>query len=309
MKRASVLALALALAATLVGGCDKKDAASKPAPTAPAPTTTPPKTPPPAPPAEAPAPGASAAAAGLKLPMATRTVGTRWVKTDDVTSTMVISVTADKQLTVDSTQHKVDEIEVVELDAAGLVTKVKVSYPERKTTDRQGTQTKDKISPLAGKSYLAWSKGGALEATHADGSAVTPEELEDLTDSLDELGKPRVMDEIVSARTWKIGETYTFTADDIARLVAAKTGKTRPAALALTLREVKDGKATFAMTAAMVVSGKAQLSTELSGSVTIDVATGHPVTISLAGPAKGSVNGMSVAGTMSGTTSYAYPTP
>jgi|JI10StandDraft_1071094.scaffolds.fasta_scaffold26128_2 hypothetical protein len=297
-----VAALTLALASTL-GSCGTKDAGSRP----PGPTAAAPALPAPAPPAPA-LPAPVVATRALELPMAPRAVGTRWVTTDDVQSTLLIHVAADELRTIDSTQHKVDDLEVVELDAAGLVAKVRAHYPERTATDRQGTETQARVSPLAGKTYLAWSKGGALEATHADGSAVTADELEDLHESLDDdLGKPQVVHQTLASRAWTIGETYAFTADDLARLAAASGKRSKAAAMTLTLHDVTGGAATFGITSSVAIAGKAELTAELSGSVTIDVATGRPVALSLAGPVKGTVLGKAVTGTMSGTTSYAYP--
>lgn len=313
MKRIQSFALALALLTPgLVAGCGSKKAADKsaanqPAPTAPAPTA--PVAPTPTPPVPtAPAPTAPAGD-GLKLPLAAHTVGLRWTKVDDMTSAMEVTA-GDKKIPVTSKRHYRDELEILAVDAAGIVTKIKASYPERQDTEETGGKGRDKTSTLTGKSYVASSVGGKVEATLAAGGAVSPEELTELTRDLDELGKPQPMDRIVASRTWKIGEVYNFTADELAQLAAAKVDDApSPTAMSLALREVAGDRAIFDMTSAMSTTGKAAMSIEMKGTVTIDSKTGRPVVIELGGPVTGTASGMPVTGTMTGKITYDYTAP
>jgi hypothetical protein len=303
MLRTRLVVLVLAAAAALAACGGKKATEAKQN----SPAATPPAATPPA--ATPPAATPPAAAGELKLPLAERKPGLKWTKTDDMTSQMQIGP-ADKQITVDGSRHYVDQLEIVEVDAAGIVTKVKAAYPERKDTEQMGDKTREKPSSLVGKSYVAWFANGKLEATHEDGSAVSPEELDELAKDLDEVGKPRVMDQIVAGRAWKVGETYTFTADELARLNAAK-GPSAPTgtAMALTLREVTGDRAIFEMKSTMQVETKAALKMEMSGAVAIDVKTGHPITLELSGPIAGTVSGQPVTGTMTGKVAYQFTAP
>jgi hypothetical protein len=182
-------------------------------------------------------------------------------------------------------------------------------YPVRKETEQAGGKTREKPSPLAGKRYLAWAEGGAIKATHEDGSAVSPEELDELSQDLDELGKPRPMDEIIAARTWKVGEPYSFTADELARLNATKSERTpRGTAMSLELREVAGGRAVFAMKTSMQLEGKATMKMEMNGTATLDVATGRPLAVELGGPLDGTAKGQPLTGTMKGIATYQYGT-
>ena len=303
MNRVHALVLALSFT-TLVGACDKKPKAKEAPPPAmvkmPADTT---------PPVVAP-PGATAApiAAGLKLPLAERKVGVRWTKTDDLTSNMVLTAPGDRKVTIVGKRHYRDEFEVVELGPDGMMMKLKASYPEREEGETVDGKAKPKPTPIAGKSYIVWAKDGKVEATLADGGAVSPEELAELADDLDELGKPRPMDHFMSGRTWKIGEPYQLTADQLAQLAAVKGDKApKQVGITLTLTSVDAGTAVFAMQTAMQVDGKADLKIDLSGKISVDVATGRPMAVELSGPLKGEAAGMPVEGTMSGTITYTYP--
>lgn len=312
MNRVHALVLALSFT-TLVGACDKKPKAKEAPPKAtvtmpadntppvvapPGTTTTPPTTP----------PTTTPTGDGIKIPMAERKVGTRWIKTDDLTSHMVLTAPGDKKVAIEGKRHYRDELEVVELGPDGVLTKVKASYPEREDGEIVAGKAKAKPIAIAGKSYIVWSKDGKVEATLADGGAVSPAELAELTDDLDELGKPRVMDRLMSARTWKIGEPYALTADELAQLAAIKSAKSpRQVGITLTLTSVDAGKAVFAMQTTMKVEGKAELEVAMTGKVTIDIATGRPLAVELSGPVKGSAGGMPLEGTMTGANTYAYP--
>ena len=304
--RTPVLALALV---TALAACGDKKADAPPkqaaAPTATPPAATPP--PPPTPPAAEPPPSATPGMVGeIKLPLAPRTPGLAWTKTDELTSKMTIGSGA-KQLVVDGSRRYVERIEIVELDDKGLVTKVKASYPERADREQINDKPRDKTSPIAGKAYLVWTDGGAIKATHEDGSAVSPEELAELGEDLDELGKPRVMDEIVASRTWKIGETYELTADELGRLNAIKSARApRTTAMSLALTSVAPTRVDLAMKTTMQLEGKLAMTVHLDGTVALDPKTGQPLSLVLAGPAEGTAGGAPVTGSMSGKVNYEY---
>lgn len=305
MNRIQSLALVLAfLTPGLVAGCDKKKAADKPGP---APTATAPTTPTAPTPTAPTAPAAPAPAGdGLKLPEAAKTVGLRWTKLDDMKSDMVVTA-GDKKIAVTSMRHYKDELEVLEVDAAGIVTKMKAAYPERQDSETANGTTREKPSPLVGKTYVVASVGGKVEATLADGGAVSAEELAALSRDLDQLGKPQPMDKIISSRTWKVGEVYAFTADELAQLAAAK-GPDAPStsAISLALREVSADRAVFEMKSVLATQGKAEMKIEMTGTVTVDVKTGRPMGVDLAGPVAGTAGGMPITGTMGGKITYTY---
>lgn len=310
MKRtAAAAALVLALASPgLLAACGKKADKPRETPTAPAAPTTPPvaqPTTPTTPPATTP----PTAAGEVKVVQARPAVGMQWTKVDDLTSTMVVTA-GDKKLTIDTKRHFRHEHEVLAVDAAGLVTQVKASYPEHEESERRNGEAKDKVSPLKGKSYIVSVEGGEIKATLADGGAISKEELEELAADQDELGKPRVMDQIIASRTWKVGELYLLTAAELAQIAASKGARApRASVIGFTLREVKGDLAIFDMKTTMHVEGKAQIDMEMAGSVILDTRTGRPIEVALTGPAKGKAGNFPVEGTMSGKTSYQYATP
>ena len=312
MNRIHSLALVVTLLSPgLVAGCGKKaETSKKAAPTVPAPTAPAPGSTMPAPGSTMPAPAPPTAATdGLKLPQAAHTPGVRWTKVDDLTTAMEITA-GDKKIPITSKRHYRDELEILAVDPTGIVTKMKASYPERTDSEVTAGKSRDKPIAIVGKSYVVSSVGGKIEATLADGGAVSPEELAELSHDLDELGKPQPMEHIMSGRTWKVGEVYPFTADELAQLNAVRdTEAPETKALSLTLREVSGDRAVFAMKTSMEVTGKAAMKVELDGAVTVDIKTGRPLALELGGQLVGTVAKMPVTGTMTGTITYAYAAP
>ena len=274
----TVLALAAALAvAPLAAGCKKSSTTGATGPTA---------------------------SDTLTLPLAPRAVGIRWIKVDDTTTDLKIGSGADATQFGGKRHHKTAN-EILEVDANGLVTRVKLTYVERTDTQLGPGAT----SPVVGKSYIAWVEGGEISATTADGRAVSSEELLEITSDQDELGKPPVMEQIM-ARTWKVGVTVPLTAAELERLAASEGGGEgpRPSTITLTLRAVSGGTAEFAMTMKME-SASPPLVIDAAGTAFIDAATGRPKRIEISGPVSGDAGGTPVSGTMASLATYEFTDP
>ena len=245
--------------------------------------------------------GTTMPAAGdtITVPLAARTVGVRWTKTDDV-STQLHVVQGDQSADLGSKRHHVTANEILAIDGAGLITKVAVTYQERtdETVGEPGV-----TSALLGKSYVVSVEGGALAATHADGSAVSSEELLELTDDQDDLGKPPVMEQLM-ARTWKRGQRVDLTADELQRYAANKGTGPRATAMSFTLEGVADGKATFAMT--MKMTGDGDVAFDITGQVVVDATSGRPAKLEMHGPVNGTMGNATVTGTLSGLVVYQF---
>ncbi len=243
----------------------------------------------------------------LTFPLAPRVVGTRWAKVDDLTTSLVVE-TPQGKVDAGGKRHYRTESEILAVDAAGLVTKLSVSYPERVDLDL-GPSAKPKTSALLGNTYVVALEGGAMVATR-DGQPVTGAELVELTKDQDDLGKAPVMEQIMAGRPWKLGERYQLTADDLARLAAVKGGDgPQTTAMALTLREVVGSQATFALTMTMQSADRTSLSIDISGTMAVDTATGRPGRLELSGPVKGNYSGLPITGTMTGLVTYEFATP
>lgn len=306
---ASCLALAL-------GACDKKksDAPAAPTPgTASGAPATPPATPtpPPSNPGSAAGSGAAvapAAAGEVRIANVAPKVGDKYTETENRTMVAKIEPKPGQVLEVTTTEQRVEEKEVIAVDA-GMITKLKVSYPTVKITESALGKTKDKPTPTAGKAYLVWREASGLKATLADGGAVTPEEMKVLAKGQKSVGRPDVMQQIIADRVWKLGETVAMSPAEIARLAEVVGGEDdagKLTAMGFTLQATDDQTATFAMTMAMdSTAPKGTMKVTLTGTAKVDRNSGRALEVSAGGPFEGNM-GMPITGTMKATTSYAY---
>lgn len=321
MRFLPALLLVLATASACKKADDKPKADPAAAPAAPA-------APAPAPAPTAPAPGGTAPAATapgavdpsarvgaqvlgpdtLRLRSMPNVVGDKRTKIDDIVVIFQVEANGQK-IDVHSTEHKEEAVEVLAVDAAGTRTKQKVTYTGMKSTQTVGGKSKDKPQVLDGKSYVVWIEGGEVKATTADGAAVSADELAELVKANRELGRPEEMDSILADRVWKIGETYTFTADDLAKLNARSTGGDRPiaTAMSLTLERFDDKQAVMRMTTELrQEKGKDKLDFAMQGPVTLELPQARAISMEMEGTIKGVANGMPSGGSMKNRTTYRY---
>lgn len=314
----STLALTLLAAALVAGGCKKSDKAANEAPKAdkaadpkvaePKPAEPKVAEPTPAPAAVDPGAPAAAGADTLKLAMVPPKVGDKQTKIDDIG--VVFSLDAKgKKIDVETIEHKEQTQEVLESDGKEP-TKIRVSYSKLSEVQKMGGQDKAKPQPLDGKTFIVWTEGGVIKATTDDGKPVTDEELALLAKKNDDLGKGDPLTELMAGRTWKIGETYNLTADDLAKLKARdKTGeKPVPVAMSFTLESFDAKEARFAMVMVMDQSMGAtdKLNFDLKGFARIEQPSSRALEMNMSGPVKGAVKGMATEGTMSAKSTYSY---
>lgn len=310
-----VLSLAAALVAT---GCKKaSDSKSEGAPAA-GKTATGPATPPadpaakpatptgPATPPTDPAAPPVGTETTLKLTVkAAPKVGDKRGKTDDINTTMVVDANG-KPTTVIMGEHKEQQAEVLAVDG-DVRTKIKITYVKLTATQTIGTAVKSKPQPLDGKTYIVAFEGGEIKSTTPEGAAVSPEEAAELADDNDELGQPDVMEKILADHTWTIGETYAFSADELARLAARKRGPGKPTATAmgLTLKSFDAKHAEFAITTTLT-RDKDQFSVTMTGTIVVDRVNDRPLSMTMEGALTATTNGKPTTGTLIGKTVYTY---
>lgn len=247
-------------------------------------------------------PGAAAAAAGdgLKLPQHTPKVGDKLTKLDEMTMKLTIEAAPGKTMEMDMVKSAEESREVLALDGT-IITKARYAFPVHKETQTMGGKSRDKVSPLVGKSYIVWREGGKLQATTEDGATPPPDELAELLDEAKNVGTPDVMDEVIASKTWKPGARVVFTADDLAKINARnpdKTDKQSLQAMAFTLKGVDGGVATFDMEMTMLAGDdKGTMTMTLTGAARVDVATGRLLEVGGAGTVDGQM-GMPIKGTM-----------
>lgn len=307
--RSTSIVIALSLATALVaGGCKKAEEKKAAAP----PPVEQPKA------AEAPKAGEAAKvptptptpvadATTLKLASIADKVGDKRTKTDDIVVDFEFDVKG-KKVAVKSVDHKEETTEVLAVEGTGA-SKVKASYAKMSAVQTMDGKDKNKPQILDGKSYIVWVEGGAIKATTADGAAVSADELKELADKNDDLGKPDVIEELLAGRTWKIGETYVFTADDLAKLKARSASQDKPVAteMSLTLEAFDATEGRFALTTTLVqTKGADQLTFAMKGLARVELPSNRGLEMSMSGVISGTMKTMATTGTMTAKTTYAY---
>lgn len=274
MRPAAAFALAVAAAAGSLAACERSTAAGPKEPTVSAITVT----------------------------LAPRTVGLRWVETDDLHMEVELRQGA-RAAWVGTRRHHRTELEVLEVDAAGAVTKLAVTYRERQDDDSgpEPGATRAKRSALAGKAYVVAVVDGKVTATRAEGGRISDAELREITADHDDLGMAPTMDEIL-ARTWQPGVTVDLTADELSRLAArTRADAPRLTSASFTLREVRGDEVELAMRTRMESGGRASMTIDANGAIVIDLRTGWPRSVSLGGAVNGTIAGMPISGNMRST--------
>ncbi|MBE7451023.1 MAG: hypothetical protein HS111_19665 [Kofleriaceae bacterium] len=235
------------------------------------------------------------------LPQHTPKVGDKLTKLDEMTMKLTIEAAPGKTMEMDMVKTTEESREVLALDGT-IITKARYAFPVHKETQTMGGKSRDKVSPLVGKSYIVWREGGKLQATTEDGATPPPDELAEILDEAKNVGTPDVMDEVIASKTWKPGARVVFTADDLAKINARnpdKTDKQSLQAMAFTLTGVDGGVATFDMEMTMLAGDdKGTMTMTLTGAARVDVATGRLLEVGGAGTVDGQM-GMPLKGTMS----------
>ncbi len=304
MTKLSMIAIALTLA--LGTGCKKDEAAAPPAtkdnagadpkvtepgPVAKAEPKADPKVEPTTPPA----------GDGLKLTWKAAAVGSHETQTDVQTSAFTITM-PDGTTTVEGTQRKERIIHTEVLESGDVVTKAKIHYERFKEGGTVGGKPKDKAVPVDGKTYVVWFDAGAIKASTEDGKDVSPEELAEITDHVDdEIGMVPRIPRVLAARIWKQGEAAALTADELAML--ADDGMTAEAAT-VTLVSSDATSAMFSLemkTRKVDPADKSDMAIPMKITAKVEVATLRLIELSLTATMEGSVKGMAMKGTMEGT--------
>ncbi|MBK9032226.1 MAG: hypothetical protein IPL61_13055 [Myxococcales bacterium] len=250
-----------------------------------------------------------APADGLRLPLGVQKVGDKETKAEDMKMTLTIEAGPGKTVEMQMAKHSEETFEVLAVDG-GTKTKIKITYTAETETQTMGGRSKDKPSPIAGKTYVVWREGDDVKATLEDGSAPPAEELAKVVDKEEELGTPDPMDEIIASKVWKVGEKVAFTPDELAKVNARQNPKSDEKKsleqMELTLVAVEAGVARFDMTMKMAIKNpNGSMSMTVTGAARADTATGHLLEIGGTGPVEG-VMGAKVSGTLTMKTVTTY---
>lgn len=230
----------------------------------------------------------------LRLPRSVKKVGQREGKVQDMKMVMSIEQGRSQTVKVESTKQTRETREILEVDADGVATKVKVGYPEY--VERQKIGSGEKTSPqlIAGKTYVVWRAGNRIEATREDGGWLPADELQKVIDENRRLGTADPFDELVASKTWKTGQKVVFTRDELARVnvprsaMNAKPDRETMTAAELTLRRIDDGIARFDVKLGFeLTSSKGTMKMTINGFARVATATSEMQEISGSGPVEG----------------------
>ncbi len=257
-------------------------------------------------------PGAGAATGdGWKLTLKAPAVGLKITQETKGSTNIKFDAGGGKTVPLDVETTKVVHSEVLEV-GGDVVTKMKVHYADHSAKQTMMGKSETEEKPTHGKAYLLTDKGGKLDATHEDGSAVTAEEMEDLEEDFgDQVGRTPGEARVVASRAWTKGERYELTADDLKIMAEGKPAKEKLIKVAMTFLGETDGVAEFDMEATMEMKDmKAELNAEVKGHIKLDVANARPIEMTTGGEITGKVMGpkgsMPVTGTGGDTKTYSY---
>jgi hypothetical protein len=276
-----MLARTVVLVTCLAAACSK----DKPAPDqAPAPE--------PAKPAPAPAP-APAASEAINFQMPRPEVGDKHVESEAMT--MAVTMTDDKGTHQVKLEKKVTKHEEVLAVSNGRITRVTIHYEVAEITQTvDGKAAKPRI-PHAGKSYIIDVAPDKLTVTTPSGKAPFADEIESVTDHQASLLNQFVLERILASKTFRIGETVAFTADDLA-LFNGTMDDQKATAMTFTPRAADAKTVTFDVT---TVIEDPPTKVELTGSAVFDRATLDSLSLTQEGKVTGPTPG-----TMTLTSSY-----
>jgi hypothetical protein len=190
---------------------------------------------------------------------------------------MSITARAGQSKTTSSSNNATHEktCTVLDVDGAGRIDAVQVTY---------GSASNGNVS---GRSYIVTPRN----VSYAGGGAPTEDELRFVRGDNASFGQFRALDRIFGGRTFNIGQSFEPNRNDAEELVNVAAG-TRLRSMALTLRSVANGIATFDVSMKMESdpkekkSGNAaagQMTLTLDGELDVTVATSRPVRLEASG--------------------------
>lgn len=169
-------------------------------------------------------------------------------------------------------------------------TSIRITYDKSVETETTGPKTKAKKTPVNGKTYLAELKDGRIVVTNADGKKVKKSETKQVQKDEKDLGKADPFDKLLPDHPLKKGEQLKVTNDLAADLMGGSDMKMDVDKFSVTFEGTKqEGSRTEGLFKLhMEVTGYPEptvgLQMKIDGEITLDTATGWPVSVHLAGP-------------------------
>jgi hypothetical protein len=263
------------LAAVALSGCKKESA--------PVAATTP---------AAAPAEKAAAAASGeITFSRQPPAVGAKFANTNSMKMEFEITGKAEGQeINSKSTSTESSKYTVEYLATDGeAVTRGKLTYTEKKTTDVEDGEVKETVKPVANKSYLVEQKGDDVEIKPATGKGELAEDEESaVSEDTEFLGTDPVR-EAIPTRAIKIGETVPELKAAIEGIVSQSAGKggdkSSLSNVSVTLKEDRGDVGVFALTMTMSSTDEGMKTVvELKGALEVRKSDSAMMVLRLEGP-------------------------
>lgn len=207
---------------------------------------------------------------------------TSWTETSSYETSIIAKAGESTTSTINSSVTHEKTCRVLELDGAGRMDAVQVTYSSASHGE------------VSGRSYVVTPHGVGL----ATGGTASEEELRFVRSDNAGFGQFRALDRIFGGKTFTIGESFEPNNNDAEELINVAAG-TRLRSMALTLRSVANGVATFDLSMAMESdpkekkSGKAaggKMMLTFDGELDVTVATSRPVRLEAGGSVKARTN-------------------
>ena len=216
---------------------------------------------------------------------------TSWADTASSDSSLSVNGSKSANATASRTVSRSKTTCVVAADARGSIESVEVTY---------AAATRDGVGlPVAGRQYLVRRAVNGIVVTHADGTAPDAEETSFVAGDNTHFARFAAMQRIFAGKTFAVGTSFQLSPVDATELANLSDGS-RVRNLALTLRSVVDGVATFDVST--TIDAERRMSVVLNGTLEVMVATSLPRRYQVAG----AIRSAQVAGTAAMQIEYAF---
>lgn len=216
---------------------------------------------------------------------------TSWSDTASSDSQLIVNGSKSANATATRTVNRSKTTCVVAADAKGRAESVLVTY---------AAATRDGVGlSVAGREYLVRRTAKNIVVTYADGTAPDAEEAAFVASDNTHFARFAAMQRIFAGKTFTVGTSFQPSAIDATELANLSDGS-RVRNLALTLRSVTDGVATFDVSA--TIDAERRMSVVLNGTLEVMVATSLPRRYQVAG----AIRSAQVAGSAAMQIDYAF---
>lgn len=233
------------------------------------------------------------------------------------TGRQVVEITMGGQVLSKEIKSVTKQIEILETDAEGKISKAKVTYKSATQVaiqpDPTGAGDDQKLemdAPFAGKTYILTRSGDdEIQVTDAEGNEAPFEEIMGVREDNSGFDSgPEMLDEL-AGRDLKVGEEIAFPQKMIDEFEGESGNEMETATMVVQgAREVGSAKCVvFALKLVMSANTPAgTVKFTLAGELVVQANTGWPVKLSLSGPLELNMEGQKITGTFENSAENTY---